>query len=104
MSKPLVSVIVPIYNMDPFLRRCVASIMNQTLRELEIILVNDGSTDTSSDIIREMALADSRVKVINQVNQGVSAARNAGLKAAKGKYIGFVDADDLLSRICMRIC
>lgn len=96
MSKPLVSVIVPIYNMDSFLRRCVASIMNQTLRELEIILVNDGSTDTSSDIIREMALADSRVKVINQVNQGVSAARNAGLKVAKGKYIGFVDSDDYI--------
>ena len=93
---PLISVIVPIYNMEPFLRRCVTSIINQTFEDLEIILVNDGSTDTSGDIIREIAAEDSRVKVISQTNQGVSAARNEGLKAAKGKYIGFVDADDYI--------
>ena len=93
---PLISVIVPIYNMEPFLRRCVTSIINQTFEDLEIILVNDGSTDTSGDIIWEIAAEDSRVKVISQTNQGVSAARNEGLKAAKGKYIGFVDADDYI--------
>ena len=82
--------------MEPFLRRCVTSIINQTFEDLEIILVNDGSTDTSGDIIREIAAEDSRVKVISQTNQGVSAARNEGLKAAKGKYIGFVDADDYI--------
>lgn len=91
---PELSVIVPVYNAETYLRKCVSSILQQTYRDLEVILVNDGSIDSSGRIAQEIADEDARVKVINQVNQGVSSARNAGLRIATGKYIGFVDADD----------
>lgn len=93
---PELSVIVPVYNAETYLRKCVSSILQQTYRDLEVILVNDGSIDSSGRIAQEIADEDARVKVINQVNQGVSSARNAGLRIAAGKYIGFVDADDLI--------
>ncbi len=91
---PLVSVIVPVYKVEPYLRRCIDSILCQTYRNLEIILVDDGSPDNCGAICDEYALKDTRIKVIHKVNTGVSAARNTGLDNAKGKYVGFVDSDD----------
>lgn len=90
------SVIVPVYNVEDYLHKCIDSIINQTFTKLEIILVNDGSTDTSPQICDEYAIKDLRVKVIHQQNAGVSVARNSGLRAATGKYITFVDSDDWL--------
>ncbi len=92
MSK--ISIIVPIYNIEKFLPRCLDSIMSQTYRDLEIILVDDGSTDSSGKIADRYAKKDSRIKVIHQVNSGVSVARNQGLDQATGDYIGFIDGDD----------
>lgn len=88
------SVIIPVYNGEKYLQKCVESVQKQTLRELEIILVDDGSTDQSGAICDELARKDSRIRVLHQSNAGVSAARNAGIVAAKGEYLGFVDADD----------
>lgn len=92
--KALITVIIPVYNAARYLRRSLDSLLGQTYRELEIICVNDGSTDESVSILTEYAGCDSRVKVIHQENSGVSAARNAGLDAATGEYVTFVDADD----------
>lgn len=89
-----VSVIVPVYNVKDYLERAVDSLLNQTLSEIEIILIDDGSTDGSGDICDKYAEKDKRVIVLHQKNSGVSAARNNGLKLAKGEYIGFVDSDD----------
>lgn len=94
MEQPLISVIVPVYKVEPYLRQCVDSIINQTYTNLEIILIDDGSPDRCPEICDEYAAKDSRVRVIHQKNSGVSAARNAGLNIASGDYIGFVDADD----------
>ncbi len=96
MADSLLSVIVPVYNADKWLPRCLDSICGQTYPHLEIICVNDGSTDDSAKILEEYAAKDSRVKVIHQENAGVSVARNAGLDAAMGEYVTFVDADDWL--------
>lgn len=93
-----VSIIVPIYNVEKYLSKCIESICNQTLEEIEIILVNDGSTDKSLEIIEEYKKNDSRIRVINQKNKGVSIARNNGLKIAKGEYIAFVDPDDWIDK------
>ena len=92
----LVSVIVPVYNTEKFLHRCIDSILNQNLTDMEVILVDDGSTDSSGEICDEYEKVDSRVKVIHQSNAGLSEARNAGLSIAVGKYIAFVDSDDYL--------
>lgn len=97
--KPKVSIIVPIYNTAKYLPNCLDSIINQTYQNLEIILVNDGSTDNSEKIIEKYAKKDSRIKIISQKNSGQSTARNAGLKKATGDYIGFVDSDDEVSHI-----
>lgn len=94
MKQGKISVIVPVYNVEKYLRRCVDSLFNQTYRNLEIILVNDGSTDSSLQICNECAQKDERIVVINKPNGGLSSARNAGLDAATGDYIGFVDSDD----------
>lgn len=91
---PAVSIIVPIFNTEQYLSRCLDSIESQTFNDWECILINDGSTDKSENICNEYANKDSRFKVINQKNSGVSAARNAGLDVAKGEWIGFVDSDD----------
>lgn len=91
-----ISVIVPIYNQELLLKRCVDSIINQTYRNLEIILVDDGSTDASPQICDSYAAVDERIKVIHQENGGLSAARNAGLDIAKGDYVAFVDSDDFI--------
>lgn len=92
MSK--VSIITPVYNGEVYLDRCIASILAQTHQNLELILIDDGSKDTSGAICDDWAAKDPRIKVIHQKNQGVSAARNAGLDIATGDFIGFVDADD----------
>lgn len=93
MEKVL-SVIIPVYNVEKYLRRCVDSVINQTYDNLEIILVNDGSTDTSLEICREYK--DKRIKVIDKANGGLSSARNAGLKVATGELVTFLDSDDFL--------
>ena len=89
-----ISIIVPIYNGEQYLDKCISSIVNQTHRDLELILINDGSQDDSGIICDHWAEKDPRIKVIHQPNQGVSAARNTGLNIATGEFIGFVDADD----------
>lgn len=93
-SKIKVSVVVPVYNQEKYLRQCVDSIVSQTLKEIEIILVDDGSTDSSPSICDEYAAKDTRVKVIHKENAGMGAAYNTGMKLAKGEYIGFVESDD----------
>lgn len=92
----LISVIVPVYNVEDYLDRCMESIMQQTYKDLEIILVDDGSTDSSGKKCDEYAQKDPRIKVLHKENGGVSSARNMGLDTATGDYIGFVDSDDLL--------
>ncbi|WP_214830354.1 glycosyltransferase [Exiguobacterium sp. s56] len=95
----LISVIVPVYNVEKYLRKCVESIVNQTYTNLEIILVNDGSSDSSALICDMVAEEDSRIKVIHQKNGGLSAARNAGLNISNGKYVSFIDSDDYLEAV-----
>ena len=92
----MISVIVPIYNVEKYLRKCIDSIIGQTYRDLQIILIDDGSPDGCGEICDEYAQKDSRIVVIHQKNSGVSAARNAGLKIAMGEYVGFVDPDDYI--------
>lgn len=94
--KELISIIVPVYNVKENLKRCIESIIRQTYKNLEIILVDDGSTDGSEIICDDFAKVDRRIIVVHQKNHGPSYARNAGLKIAKGKYIGFVDGDDYI--------
>ncbi len=92
--KDVISIIVPVYNVEEFIDECIKSLISQTYENIEIILVNDGSTDKSGYICREYESKDNRIKVINQKNGGVSSARNIGLMQATGKYITFVDSDD----------
>lgn len=94
---PKVSIIIPVYNVEKYIRRCVESVLNQSLRNIEVILVDDGSTDNSGLICDEYAAVDNRIKVIHSLNRGVSSARNKGLELAKGEYVGFVDSDDIVS-------
>lgn len=96
MNESLISVIVPIYNREAYLETCIQSIVNQTFANLEIILVDDGSTDHSSQICDKWAEKDSRIQVIHKSNGGASSARNAGLRKASGEFIGFVDSDDYI--------
>ncbi len=94
----MISVIIPVYNVEKWLERCVESVLAQTYRNIEVILVNDGSSDHSLEICYKYQRSDARVIVISQENQGLSAARNAGIMTAKGEYITFLDADDYLAR------
>lgn len=96
-KRPQLSVIVPVYKVEPYLQKCIDSILNQTFRELELILVDDGSPDRCPEICDEAARSDDRVVVIHRENAGLSAARNAGISAARGDYIGFVDSDDYIA-------
>lgn len=93
-----VSVIVPIYNAEKYIKKCVNSIINQTLKEIEIILVDDGSTDKTNEIIKQFEKKDERIKTITQKNEGAGSARNKGIEIATGEFIKFVDADDYLNR------
>lgn len=94
MQDDLVSVIIPVYNVEKYLARCVDSIKNQTYSHLEILLIDDGSTDSSGALCEELAVMDKRIRVIHQKNGGLSCARNTGIAHAKGKYLTFVDSDD----------
>lgn len=97
MTTPLISVIVPVYRVEKYLERCVKSILSQTYKNLEVILVDDGSPDQCPAICDACAEKDARVKVIHQENKGLSGARNAGIDAASGEYLAFVDSDDYVS-------
>ncbi|AKL98105.1 glycosyltransferase family 2 protein [Endomicrobium proavitum] len=93
---PLISIIVPVWNVEKYLARCLDSVFAQTFKNFEIICVNDGSPDNSAEILEEYSKKDSRIRIINQENQGLSAARNSGMRKAKGKYIYFLDSDDFI--------
>ena len=92
-----ISIIVPVYNVEMYLETCIDSILNQSFEDFEIIIVNDGSTDSSGQIAHNLLTRDNRIKVINKENGGASTARNAGLDVATGNYIGFIDSDDTIS-------
>ena len=94
----LISIIVPVYNVEKYIKKCIDSIINQTYKNLEIILVDDGSPDNCGKICDEYAEKDKRIKVIHKENGGLSDARNAGIKIARGCYIGFVDSDDWIDK------
>ena len=90
-----ISVIIPVYNAEKYLRECLDSVIEQTLQEIEIICVDDGSTDNSLAILKEYTQKDERLKIIEQANRGAGAARNLGMAVALGEYLAFLDADDL---------
>ncbi len=94
--KPVISVIIPVYNREKYIGRCVDSVLSQSFDDFEVLLIDDGSSDLSPQICDEYAKKDARVKVIHKANGGVSSARNEGLKVAQGEYITFVDSDDLM--------
>ena len=96
MDIPCISIIVPVYNVEKYLQQCIDSILAQTFRDFELILVDDGSPDNCPALCDAAAEKDSRIRVIHQQNGGLSAARNAGLDAARGEWIGFIDSDDLI--------
>ena len=93
---PQISFIVPVYNTQQYLNRCFSSIVQQKYEDWEVIVVNDGSTDESLEILQKWALRDRRIKVVTQKNAGLSVARNTGMKYAKSEWIGFIDSDDYI--------
>lgn len=97
MLQPLISVIVPCYNVEEYLPKCIESILNQTYRNLEILLVDDGSPDNCGRICDEYAAKDSRIRIIHKKNGGLSDARNAALDVMTGEYVTFIDSDDYVS-------
>ncbi len=103
-GKPVVSVIVPVYNTETWLEECLDSLIHQSLHEIEIVCVNDGSTDSSPEILKKKADVDNRIRIINQENSGLSEARNTGVRAASGEYLYFVDSDDLLVSDTLQVC
>lgn len=98
MEKDLISIIIPVYNSERYIRKCIKSIINQTYKNIEIVLINDGSTDNSHKICNELCKKYSNITLINQKHIGVSAARNEGIKIASGEYISFIDSDDWVSK------
>ena len=96
MTGSKISIIVPVYKVELFLEECIDSILEQTYRNLEIILINDGSPDNCGKICDEYAIKDERIKVIHKKNGGLSDARNAGIENCLGEYIAFIDSDDIL--------
>lgn len=103
MSESLISVIIPIYNVEKYLDRCLKSIISQSYKNIEIILIDDGSKDASSKICDDYAKSDNRIRVIHKKNEGVAIARNLGIKKATGKYITFIDADDYVEKDYVKI-
>lgn len=99
----MVSIVIPIYNAEKFLKKCVSSVLEQSYKDFELILIDDGSSDNSSVICSEFAECDSRVIFIHQNNSGVSSARNCGLEAAKGEFIAFVDSDDYVEKDWLKL-
>ena len=100
MEEIKISVIIPVYNVEKYIRQCLESVINQTLKNIEIIVVNDGTKDNSMKIAEEY-LSDKRIRIINKENGGQSSARNAGMREAKGKYICFIDSDDFIEKTMM---
>ncbi len=100
----LVTIVVPIYNVEKYLEKCLESLVKQTYENLQIVLVNDGSTDSSENICRKFMLEDNRIELINKVNGGLSDARNFGIDVTRGEYLLFVDSDDYLSPQTVEIC
>lgn len=100
-SQKLVSIIVPAYNVENYIEACLSSLLEQNYRDIEVIAVDDGSTDRTEEKIRQLQRTDGRVHLLSRVNQGVAAARNAGIAAAKGEYLCFVDGDDRLTGDCI---
>ena len=96
LSSPLISIIIPVYNVEKYFENCIKSVQNQSYRNIEIIIINDGSTDSTKELCEYYSKNDKRIIVINQKNMGVSAARNAGIKYSNGQYISFVDGDDYI--------
>ncbi len=96
MKKDLISVIIPVYNVEKYLNKCISSVINQTIKNIQVILIDDGSTDNSGPMCDEWAKKDKRITVIHQKNQGVSISRNKGIDVSKGKYITFIDSDDYI--------
>ena len=96
MKQPLISVIIPVYGVEKYIAQCLDSIINQTYKNLEVIVVNDGTKDRSAEIAKEYATKDSRIKVYDFQNGGLSVARNRGLEIATGDYISYIDSDDWL--------
>ena len=94
--KNKITIIVPVYNSENYIRRCVDSVLRQSFEDFELLLINDGSTDGSLKILREYEKSDKRIRVINQENMGVAKTRNKGIKLASGKYIMFIDNDDYI--------
>ena len=94
MGRDIISVIIPVYNVEKYLRRCIESVLCQTYRNLEVLLINDGSQDNSINICEEFQKKDQRIKIIQKENGGVSSARNMGLRALSGNYVTFIDSDD----------
>lgn len=104
MTTPLISIIIPVFNSEKCLKRCVDSILSQTFVDFELILVDDGSSDLTFKICEEYRLSDTRIRVFHKENGGVSIARNFGLNQAKGKWIGFIDSDDWIEKECFNHC
>lgn len=102
-EKPIVSIIVPVFNVEKYLEKCLDSLLNQTYKKIEIICINNGSTDKSGEILKQYSKIDDRIVIITQANQGVSVARNEGIKKAKGNYIMFVDSDDWIDKDTCKI-
>lgn len=103
MKNDIISVIIPFYNAEQHIEKCIKSVINQTYKNLDIILINDGSIDESLSIVNKFSQMDDRIKIINKQNGGVSSARNKGLKNAQGNYIYFVDSDDYIEKDCLQI-
>ena len=101
-NQALISVIIPVYNVEEYLHECVDSVINQTYKNLQIILVDDGSTDSSGKICDEYAENDKRITVVHQKNGGLSVARNTGLSNAHGDYVYFLDSDDYIKKMRLK--
>ncbi|MBY4961294.1 glycosyltransferase [Streptococcus suis] len=104
MNKPLISIIVPVYNVETYLDQCIHSVLNQTYSNWELLLINDGSTDSSGSMCDDYARRDGRIRVIHMKNRGVSEARNTGLTLSKGEYITFLDSDDGIREDFLETC
>lgn len=103
-GRPFFSIIIPVYNVEDYLAVCLKSIIDQTMKNIEIICVNDGSTDSSLEILEQFAKTDKRIQIIDKENGGLSSARNAGIRVAEGEYLLFVDSDDMLRKdACERL-
>lgn len=97
MKKPLISIIIPVYNTEKYIEECINSLLNQSLKEIEIICINDGSTDNSLNLLKDFEQKDPRIIVISKENSGPANARNIGLNSASADYIYFMDSDDYIS-------